>query len=275
MCQRTDMMVKQQLICKRVLYFLDPFADELPCFSVDELWNDDELALILNDDNDTFASSPDPYSWEIQNNSSSQSHYFKPSAPERCQKKPNVKSQEVQMSDEAKLPLSRSSQFITGSKAKVVNSAPSSVGHSQPKGNPRRISHPLPPPPPTPGADDFEMSHTGSATRAYNKHWDAEPLNHYTTARIDQRQTWSSLAHDPVQDVLEKDDWDVLPAFTKPQHRTNISSSNQEIHNPTNLESSVGATSLDPLVMQERICLVKGSVSAIDNDFSTDRCEQR
>lgn len=85
----------------------------------------------------------------------SHSHYFKPTPPERCQKN----------SFEVKQPLSRSSQFIIGSQAKLSNSAHKSTG-SQYKGNHKRISHPLLPPPPTPGADDFEMpNHRGNPRR--------------------------------------------------------------------------------------------------------------
>ena len=85
----------------------------------------------------------------------SHSHYFKPTPPERCQKN----------SFEVKQPLSRSSQFIIGSQAKLSNSAHTSTG-SQNKGNHKRISHTLLPPPPTPGVDDFEMpNHRGNPRR--------------------------------------------------------------------------------------------------------------
>ncbi|XP_078343088.1 putative ATP-dependent DNA helicase HFM1 [Oculina patagonica] len=254
----------------------DHLADELPCFSVDELWNDDELASILNDDNDTFASPPNPYSWG-RGNKVSQSHYYELTAPERCQKKSNVKSQTIktQMSDEVKRPPSRSSQFLTGSTPKVTKGTSLYVSSSQPKGNPRRILYPLPPPPPTPGADDFEMtSQTWPARRAYSGNWDEELPNPDTTERITQRQKWSSLTLDPLRDMLEKENWGIFPEFTKPCHQRNTSSANQETHNPTNLESPLSATYLDPLAMQEGICLEEESASAIDSHFSTDRCKQ-
>lgn len=208
----------------------------------------------------------------------SRSHYYDLTAPERCQKRSDVKSQTIKsrMSDEVKRPPSRSSQFLTGPSPKVTKDTSLSVSSSQPKGNPRRILYPLAPPPPTPGADDFEMtSQIWSARRAYSGNWDEELPNHDTTERITQRQKWSSITLDPLPDVLEKEDWDVLPEFTKPCHQRNTSSSNQEIHNPTNLESPLSATCLDPLAMQERICLGEESAPAIDSDFSTDRCKQR
>ena len=241
------------------------------------MWNDDELALFLNDDNDTFASLPDQYSSE-RGNDVSQSHYYDLTAPERCQKTSKINSQKVksQISHEVKRPLSRVSQFPTGSTPKVTKETTSSVSSSQLNGNPRRISHPLPPPPPTPGADDFETtSLTGSARRAYNEYWDEEQLNHDVTESIAQRSQWSSLTYNPLPDVLEKEDWDILPVFTEPLHQRNASSSDRGIHNPTNLESTLSSTSLDPLVMQERICLEEENAPAVDSDFSTDLCKQR
>ena len=252
----------------------DHFADELPCFSVDELWNDDELSLILNDDSDSFASPPEQNSWERVNNSSQSRHF---TAAERHQSNSNVKSQELKSKTSDKVnkqPLLRS-QFITRPKAKVANNTSFSVGHmySQPKENSRRVSHPLPPPPPTPGADDFEMTGLGrSARSAYNENWNEEQFKHGTTKRIARRQNWSTLTHDPLPDGLEKEDWDVLPVFTKPRQRRNSSSSDQQ--SSKNLQSMLSSTTLEPLVIKETIC-IEESDPMIDEDFSTNRCEQR
>lgn len=233
--------------------------------------------MILNDGSDTFASLPDQYSWERVTNSSRSRYLSDLTATERhhSQSNSNDKSQKVksQKSDKVKKPLS-SSQFITGSKAKVTNNTSSLTGHSQPKENPRRIPHALPPPPPTPGADDFEMTgRAGSARRACNENLDEELFIHGTTERIARRQKWSSLTHDPLPDGLEKEDWDILPVFTKARLRRNTSSSNQQ--SSKNLESMLSSTSLDPLVLKEKICLEEESVPVIDDDFDSDRCEQR
>ena len=248
----------------------DHFTDELPCFSVDELWNDDELSLILNDDSDSFASPPDQYSWERVTNSS-QSHHF--TAAERHQSNSNVKSQ--RSNEVNKQPLS-SSQFITRPKTKVANNTSSSIGHmnSQPKNNPTRTSHPLPPPPPTPGADDFEMTGRGRSARcAYNENLNEEQFKNDTTERIARRQNWSTSTHDPLPDRLEKGDWDILPLFTQPRQRRNSSSSNQQ--SSKNLQSMLSSNTLEPLVMKETICLEEESVPVIDDDFSKNQCEQR
>ena len=199
-------------------------------------------------------------------------------APERCQTKSDFKRQTVksQMSDEVKRPLSRSSKFPTGSESKVTSNTPLYYGNSQPKANPRRILNPLPPPPPTPGADDFEMtSHTGSAKSAYHNYCEEELLNHDATKRITQREKWSSFSPDPLPEVLEKEDWDIFPEFTKPRYQRSSSSSNQETQEPTNLESNLSSTNLDPFVMQDVIDLEEESMPANDSDFSTDQCKKR
>ena len=130
-----------------VLYYLDNFDDEMPCFSVDELWNDDDLALCLNDESDQFSSPAVQYPQQKEQDIS-HAHYFKPTAPGRCQTG----------AFEVKRPLSRSPHFIVGSQEKLANSTPNSVVSSQFKGKPRRISYPLAAPPSTPGEDDFEMA---------------------------------------------------------------------------------------------------------------------
>jgi len=229
--------------------------------------------LIINDDSDCISSPPDQYSWE-KPNSSSQSRYI--TTAERHQNNSNVKSRKVnsQTSDKVNKQLLPSSQFITRPKAKVANNTSLPVGHmyTQPKDNPRRISHPLPPQPPTPGADDFEMTGRGrSATRAYNENWNEEQLNG-TTERIAQRQNWSTLTYDALSDGLEKEDWDILPVFTKPRQRRTSSSSNQQPSK--NLQNMLSSTILEPLAVKETICLEE-SVPMIDDDFSADRCEQR
>lgn len=243
----------------------DYFADVLPCFSVDELWNEDELSMILNEDSDSFASPPDQYSWK-RGTSPSQSYYY-------SDKTANERYVKSQTCDKLKRPLSNS-QFITGSKAKVRSCISPSVGYSHPKEIHRRISHPLPPPPPTPGADDFEMTaRAGSARRAYNENGDEELLNNGTTERIVRRQKWSSLTHDPLPDMLEKEERDILPMCTKPHQRRNTSSLNQQFNKALPIMSST--TTAEPLVMKENICLEEESVPMIDDDFSTDRREQR
>jgi len=254
----------------------DHFADELPCFSVDELWDDDELSLIINDDSDCFSSPPRQYSWE-KSNYSSQSHYF--ITAERHQSDDsNVKSQKVksQTSDNVNKQPLPSSRFITRPKAKVAHDTSLSVGHiyNQPKDNPRRISHPLPPPPPTPGADDFEMTgFRSSATREYDENWNDEQVKNGLTKRTTQRQNWSTLTYDAISDGLEKEDWDILPVFTKPRQRRTSSSSNQQ--SSKNLQNMLSSTNLEPLAVKETICLEEESVPMIDDDFSADRCEQR
>ena len=228
--------------------------------------------MILNDDSDTITGSPDQYSWERGTNCL-QSRPF--TAAEKHQSNSNGKSQKAksQTSDKVKKPLS-SSQFITGSKARVTNYTSSSVGDSRSNENTRRILHPLPPPPPTPGADDFEMTgRAGSAKRACNETWNEELLDNGTTERIAQRQKWSSSSHEFLPDVLEKEDWDILPVFTKPRQRTNTSKSNQP--SSKNLQSMLSSTTLEPLVMKEKTCLEEESVPAIDDDFSSGRCEQQ
>lgn len=247
----------------------DYFADELPCFSVDELWNEDELSMILNDDGDSFTGPPDQYSWK-RGTSPSQSYYYSDkTANETHQSNSNVKSQTC---DKLKKPLS-SSQFITGSKAKVRSFISSSVGYSHPKEIPRRISHPLSPPPPTPGADDFEMTRAGSARPAYNENGDEELFDNGTPERIVRRQKWSSLTHDPLPDLLEKEERDILPMCTKHHHRRNKSSLNQQFSNALPIMSST--TTLEPLLTKENVCLEEESVPMIDDDFNTDRREQR
>lgn len=231
--------------------------------------------MILNDDSDSFASPPDQNSLERANNSS-QSHQF--TTAERHQGNSNVKSQKVKSrtSDKVNKRLLPSSQFITRPKAKVAYNTSLSVDHmySQPKENPRRISHPLPAPPPTPGGDDFEMTGCGrSARRAYNENWNEEQFKNGTTERVARRQNWSTLTHDPLPVGLEKEEWDILPVFTKPLQRRNSSSSNQQ--SSENLQSMLGSTTLEPLERKETICLEEESVPMIDDDFSTNRCEQR
>ena len=230
---------------------------------------------MLNDDSDSFANPPDQNSWERVNNSS-QSHHF--TAAERHQSNSNVKSQKLKSttSDKVNKQPPPSSQFITRPIAKVANNTSFSVDHmySQPKENPRRILHLLPPPPPTPGADDFEK--TGlerSARSAYNENWNEEQYKNGTTERIARRQNWSTLTHNPLPDGLEKEDWDVIPVFTKPCQRRNSSSSNQQ--SSKNLQSLLSSTTLEPLVMKETICSEEESIPMIEEDFSTKRCEQR
>ena len=230
--------------------------------------------MILNDDSDSFASPPDQNSWERTNNSSQSRHF---TAAERHQSTSNVKSQKVkgQTSDKVNKQPLPSSRFITRPKVKVANNTSLSVGHmyTQPKENPRRISHILPPPPPTPGADDFETSSRGrSATRAYNENWNEEEFKNGITERIARRQNWSTSTHDPLSDGLEREDWDILPVFTKPRQRRTSSSSNQQ--SSKNLQNMLNSTTLEPLVVKETICLEE-SVPMIDDDFSTNRCEQR
>lgn len=229
---------------------------------------------MLNDDSDSFASPPDQNSQERMKNSS-HSRY---SAAERHQSNSNVKCQNLKSktSDKVNKQPPPSSQFITRPKAKVPNNASFSVGHmySQPKENPRRISHPLPPPPPTPGADDFEMTGLGrSARSAYNENWNEEQFTNGTTERIAHRQNWSTLTHDPLPDGLEKEDLDVLPVFTNPRQRRNSSNLNQQ--SSKNLQSMLSSTTLEPLVMKETICLEEESVPMIEEEFSTNRCEER
>ena len=226
---------------------------------------------MLNDDSDSFASPPRQNSWERVNNSS-QSHLF--TAAERHQSNSDVKSQKLKSttSDKVNKQPPPSSQFITRPKAKVANNTSFSVGHmySEHKENPRRISHPLPPPPPTPGADDFEKTGLERSTKsAYNENWNKEQFKNGTTDRIARR----TLTHNPLPDGLEKEDWDVIPLFTKPRQRKNSSSSNQQ--SSKNLQSLLSSTTLEPLVMKETICSEEESIAMIEEDFSTKRCEQR
>ena len=123
------------------------------------MWNDDELALALSDENDLFASPAVQYSKQKRQNPS-HSHYFKPTSSDRSQTN----------SCEFNQPLSRSSQFINGSQAKkAIGISGTLAASSQSKKIPRRISHPLPPPPPTPGADDFEIISPSKITRRISR----------------------------------------------------------------------------------------------------------
>ena len=237
----------------------------MPCFSLDELWNDDEVALSLNDENDPLASPPQPYPWE-KGNTSSHSRYFDLTVPERCQKNSVFRSQ---TSVEVKRSVPRNSRFIAGSQAKGTISTPSTVGSSQLKGNPRRFSHPLPPPPPTPGADDFEMTGlSGSARRAYNGYWDTKQLNSNISERIKH-------AADHLLDVLENEEWDILPVIAEPGRRRNTFSSKEITHKTTNLSSSVSLTKLDFLAMQGSNCLEGENFSAVEDEYISDQCKQR
>ena len=282
---------------------LDCFDDELPCFSVDELWNDDDLALTLSDD----ASFGSHVSYSQQKEQDlCHSNYFKTTAPERCQRD----------SFEVKQALSRRSQFIIGSQVKTpqVTSSPGADGLEQPNdytenprkiscllspqlatsgvrdpgianhsGHPRRISRVLPQPPNSPGSDDFGPTiRAGCARRENKEQWigpTEDRANRSKTGTGHQYDKWSSATKEFLLDEFEGENWGVFPDNASRIQRIN-SSTNQKEYVPTNIRGGISSTSLDLLVMQDRkdesrICLKENSVPVVDVDFSTDGSPQR
>ena len=179
--------------------FIASFEGEVPCFLVDEMWNDDDLPLVLSDDSDLNVS---PVAQSRQN--SSRSYCSKPTASKKRQ----------EISNEFRQPLSRSSQFIIGCQAKKTGDNSSSGARVQSRENserisrdwslspaipdaddielisavsriPRRVLRPFPAPPPTPGADDFE--------RITNSHGDSKLLHELT-----QNTTFTAFPTSPT-----------------------------------------------------------------------------
>ena len=73
-------------------------------------------------------------------------------------------------------------------------------------------------------------------------------------------------------DVLEAEDWNILPVVSKPEGQTNALSSKTE--NETNLLGSQSSTTLDTPSMQGSSCLQKENVIAVEDEY-TQRCQQR
>ena len=286
------------------LISLDCFDDELPCFSVDELWNDNDLALTPSD-HASFAGH-DSYSQQ-KDQDLCHSNYFKTAAPEKCQRD----------SFEVNRALSRRSQFIIGSQMKQAQetSSPSvdddfeqpndytenprkmsrlllpqlatsgvkDLGIANLSGNPRRISHVLPQPPNSPGSDDFEPTiGAGCARRASREQWIGPTEDRATrsnTGTGHQYDKWSSVTKKFQLDEFEGENWGILPDNASRIQRINSSISQKE-HVPTDVRGGISSTSLDLFVMQDRkdesrICLKENSVPVLDVDFSTDGLPQR
>lgn len=79
----------------------------------------------------------------------------------------------------------------------------------------------------------------------------------------------------PLLDVLENEEWDILPVVAKPGRQRNALSSNVVTHKTTNLSSSMSLTKLDFLAMQGSSCLEGENFSAVEDEYISDRYKQR
>ena len=299
-------MFKNNQFCA-LSYLLDCFDDELPCFSVDELWNDDDLALALSDDA-SFANQAN-YSQQKEQDLC-HSNYFKATALEKCQRD----------SFEVKSAVSRRSQFIIGSQVKKAQ-APSSPGadddferpndytenpriishllspqlatsgvkdlniaNHDHSGNTRRFSRVLPQSPNSPGSDDFEPTIYAGCARRVNKaeQWrigcTEGRANRITSGTGHQHDKWNAATQEFL-DEFEDENWGFL-LDNAPRIQRKTPSTSQNEHVPTNVRRGVSSASLDPLVAQDRkhestICFKENSVPVVDVDFSTDGSPQR
>lgn len=239
----------------------DQFDDELPCFSLNELWNDDELALTLNVESDPHTS-PQELHLRQKRNKSLHPLFFDVAAPENRQKISVVER-----------PMPRSSRFKAESNARVNSCAPLFLGSSQSNRHLRRIPLPVLPPPPTPEAEDFDLTgYSGSARGTCSSYWNKGQLNLTSTGRMKQCSGLRSPSEDPY-DVLETEDWNILPVVSKPEGQTNALSSKKKTENETNLLGSQSSTTLDTPSMQGSSCLQKENVIAVE-DECTQRCQQ-
>ena len=134
--------------------------DELPCFSVDELWKDDELSLSLSDPDEIFlSSSAHQSSWGKEFTGEKPqlySPYFKPEllADHRITRSA-VESKSQQ--DSRRISQISRSQDVLTQLFKAKTNTTNSADKNFPKVNHRHFSYP-PPPPRTPGVEDFEES---------------------------------------------------------------------------------------------------------------------
>ena len=254
-----NVILKEKLKCFTIS--LDQFDDELPCFSLNELWNDDELALTLNVESDPHTS-PQELHLRQKRNKSLHPLFFDVAAPENRQKISVVER-----------PMPRSSRFKAESNARVNSCAPLFLGSSQSNRHLRRIPLPVLPPPPTPEAEDFDLTgYSGSARGTCSSYWNKGQLNLTSTGRMKQCSGLRSPSEDPY-DVLEAEDWNILPVVSKPEGETNALSS-KKTENETNLLGSQSSTTLDTPSIQGSSCLQKENVIAVE-DECTQRCQQR
>lgn len=255
-----NVILKEKLKCFTIS--LDQFDDELPCFSLNELWNDDELALTLNVESDPHTS-PQELHLRQKRNKSLHPLFFDVAAPENRQKISLVER-----------PMPRSSRFKAESKARVNSCAPLFLGSSQSNRHLRRIPLPVLSPPPTPEAEDFDLTgYSGSARGTCSSYWNKGQLNLTSTGRMKPCSRLRSPPEDPY-DVPEAEDWNILPVVSKPEGQTNALSSKKKTENETNLLGSQSSTTLDTPSMQGSSCLQKENVIAVE-DECTQRYQQR
>ncbi|PFX18217.1 hypothetical protein AWC38_SpisGene17423 [Stylophora pistillata] len=239
----------------------DQVDDELPCFSLDELWNENELALTLNDESDPPACPQELHSWQ-KRNKLLHSHYFHVAAPENCQKISVVQR-----------PLPKSTRFIAESNAKVNSGAPLFLGNSQSNRQLGKYSQHAPLPPPTPGAEDFDLTvYSGSAKNTSSSYWNEGLLTPTSRGKMKQCPRPRSPSEDPYN-ALEVEDWNILPVVAKPGGQIKVSSSKKKTQNETNLSSSLSSTRFDTPFLLGRSCLHRGNVIATE-DECTQRCQQ-
>ena len=261
------------------ILLLDLFEDEMPCFSIDEMWNGNNISLASSDENDLLASPEDK--------SLLKSCYFKTAVPMKPKKDPLV----------AKQAPSKSMQFIKEVQTRKGNTSFSAVRRIQGKDNLNRISPSLcispntvdldppeipvfgsslsstqqmkdfkrianAPPPPSRGLDDFETEER----RGHGEQWKSR-INDAPIPFIDKQShenhNWDSLT-DQFLDEFATEEWSILPVHSS--SRTVLKHSSPEYQRA----ASAGLNNSDELC-DKRANLRDNSVSAAHDNFSPER----
>lgn len=262
---------------------LDLFEDEMPCFSIDELWNENDISLVSSDENDLLASP--------EEQSLLKSCYFKTAVTKKRQRDPL----------EVKQAPSNSTQFVEETQTRKGKTSFSSVRSSQAKDNLNRVSpsqcsspytvdlNPLEIPvftsslsstqqmkdferignsplPPSRRLDDFETE----ARRAHSEQWKSS-MNDVPTPVIDQQSheshNWDSLTEEFL-DEFATEDWSILPVHGLPRTVLRHSSTDYQ------RAARAGLNSSDEHC-DKKTSLRNNSMSAAQDDFSPEGATYR
>ena len=255
----------------------------MPCFSIDEMWKENNISLASSDENDLLASPEDQ--------SLLKSCFFETAVPKKHKKDPLV----------AKQAPSKSMQFIKEVQTRKGNPSFSPVRSSQAKDNLNRVSPSLcissntvdldpleipvfgsslsstqqmkdfkrianAPPPPSRGVDDFETEER----RGHGEQWKSR-INDAPIPFIDKQRhenhNWDSLT-DHFLDEFATEDWSILPVHSSP--RTVLKHSSPEYQRA----ASAGLNNSDEHC-DKRANLRDNSMSAAHDDFSPERATCR